>query len=109
MSGRIKIDLSLYPQLEVELGDQVYKVRPINRATFEGMAAAIEKTKGGGPEAVGIVYDQAAILIDAPKELIDSLDYRILTDILKGIRTQVESPGEEQKNASEAGPEPSQQ
>jgi len=100
---------SLYPSFEVEVDGQVFKIMAVNRAVFDTMADLAAMVEAGDPKAVGKVYDQVALVLDAPIEFINKLDYRIIRDLMKFINDEVIRPDiqREQKNESEPGAQPS--
>jgi hypothetical protein len=104
MNPRKVISPSLYPQLEVEIEGLVYKLKPLNRAVFENVAAMQKAAEAGDPGAVGIAYDQIALFIDAPKEVIDAMDYRVIREVLSYItETIVKNEGQTEEK-KEPGP-----
>jgi len=107
MTEKLIINTSLYPQYEVEINGAVFKVRAVNRAVFELLESLTKKAIDGDPSALAQLYDQVALVIDAPTDLIDSLDYRVIRDVMRFVNMKMiraEEQGEE-KNEPKPGEE----
>jgi hypothetical protein len=102
---KIVFDASLYPQYEVEILGQTFKIRAVNRAVFEILSDMARKANAGDPSAIAGLYDQVGVVIDAPKEFLDGLDFRLIRDVVKFINDKLirGAVEEEQKNGSGSG------
>lgn len=108
MGEKVSFSSSLYPQYEVEIDGQTFRLKPVNRAVFEVLSGITKKALAGDIDAVPGLYDQVALLVDAPKEFIDALDYRVIRQVVNFVNTKIiqAEESEEQKNASGPGPAP---
>ena len=107
MVEKIIFNASLYPQYEVEILGQTFQIRAVNRAVFEILSDMARKANAGDPSAISGLYDQVAHVIEAPKEFINGLDFRMIRDMVKFINEKLirGAVEEEQKNGSGSGGE----
>jgi hypothetical protein len=105
MTEKIVFDASLYPKYEVEILGQIFQIRAVNRAVFEILSEMARKANAGDPSAIAGLYDQVGLVVDAPKEFLDALDFRLIRDVVKFINEKLVRGAveEEQKNASGSG------
>lgn len=111
MAERIVFQSSLYPQFEIEIDGQVFAVRAVDRAAFDLLRDMMKQAEAGDPDAIGKMYDQVTYILQAPKEFIDKLDYRVVRAVMKTIdqkiiRAELE---EEEKKESKPGEKPTPQ
>jgi|WetSurSiteA1Bulk_404760.scaffolds.fasta_scaffold00047_46 hypothetical protein len=105
MSDKVVFSSSLFPQYDIEIDGQSFKLKAVNRAVFDLLADIQRMANAQDANAMGKIYDQLALIIEAPKEFLDSLDYRLVRQIMSFINDKViarEHSGEE-KNGSELG------
>jgi hypothetical protein len=105
VSEKIIFSDSVYPKYEVEIKGQVFQIRAVNRAVFEILSDMAKKANAGDPSAIAGLYDQVGQVIEAPTEFINSLDFRLIRDLVKFINEKLirGAVEEEQKNGSGSG------
>lgn len=110
MSEKIVFSSSLFPQYEFEIDGKSFKLKALNRAVFDLLADIQKMANAQDINAMAKIYDQLALIIDAPKEFIDSLDYRMVRDIMTFVNEKIiaREVGAEEKNASGLGEAASQ-
>lgn len=102
---RVVFTSSLYPQYEVEVDGKVFHLKPICREVFDALADMTKKAMAGNIEAVGGLYDQMGMVLDAPQAFINKLDYRVVRQFIRFVNDKLiqAEVTEEQKNGPKPG------
>jgi hypothetical protein len=108
MGEPIKFSSSLFPQYDIDIDGQIFHLKAIHRGVFETLADITRKALAGDIGAVPGLYDQVALMIDAPKEYIDGLDYRLIRQIIKFVNEKIIQVEESEETKNGSGPGPGQ-
>ncbi|MEN6310886.1 MAG: hypothetical protein ABFD80_05040 [Acidobacteriota bacterium] len=104
---------SIYEPLTVTIDGATYAVKRLNRQRFRELAKLQEKAATATQEEmIDIGYDEIALLIDAPKDVVDGLDVsqirsitRWLTQALFGAGAPAKAAEDTEKNGRRPGDE----
>jgi len=83
------LDATIVPPIKVKLGGQVYFVRKMDKALLDQLQGLEENRKAGDPT---FFHKQLLIMLDAPEDLIKSLDVRAIKELAIWINDQVSAP-----------------
>lgn len=90
-----KFSTSLFPPIEIEIDDKKFSLKPINRHALELLEEITSKAKKNDLSFVSAFYDELALVLDAPKEYIDSLSVQTVFELTRYISEVLMKGGEE--------------
>lgn len=96
---------SLYPKLEVAIGEKVYLIRPLNQALWDSLAKLEMASKDKNlAESMSVLYEQVVTMTGAPKKAVEALDIRDIQRIINFVTDAVRK-GPELEEKKELRPE----
>jgi len=110
MIGTRKFSASLFSQIQIEIDDKPYNLKPINRVALEKLAELTERARTNDLTYISAFYDEVALIVDAPKEFIDALPVQTILELVNYISEILVKKAEsaEVKNAPTPGGSDSQ-
>ncbi len=101
--------ISVYEPVEISIDGATYPLKRRNRTVMRQLAAIQKRAaeSADDEEKINVGYEQAALLIDAPQDVIDNLDSNQLRAILHWISAGLsDKPGQDdEKNVTRPGDE----
>ena len=101
--SRFNLDTTIVPPIEVEIGGQVYLIRKMDKPLLDQLQGLEENRKAGDPT---FFHRQLLIMLDAPEDVIKSLDVRKVKELAVWINDQITAPlpkDKVEKNGSKPG------
>jgi len=80
---------SLHPPIEIKIDGKTYQTRLLSKALFDEMRVYQKSAEKGDEKSL---YKQVRLLYNIPLDVLDKLDVRDISALLKHTMTQIISP-----------------
>ena len=82
--------VSVCKPLEIELDGVKYPLRKLNRLCFREVLAFQKRiSEASNTEKIDLIYDHIASIVDAPADIIDNIDARQMSAVIKQLTSLI--------------------
>jgi hypothetical protein len=96
----LSTEKGLFPEIEVEIDGVVYPAKKVNKVAFDKFRQIEDAV---GAQIYDILYEEAGMLVDAPKSVIESLALSDVRRVIEFVISQSMKAKGPEKNVFESG------